>query len=494
MSTHPKNQPSFPPGRRWKTGFNVVVRTILVAAIVVMVNYLGGLFFGRFYLSSQTRVELSPRTVSILHSLTNHVTVTLYYDKQDDFYPTVAALLNEYYLVNPDISVKTVDYVRDAGEAEKIKEQCKLNSPTDKNLIIFDAGDKQVKIANGNALVQYAAGEISRDKRLEFRPVAFRGEMMFTSMLLAVINPKPLKAYFLEGHGEPSLEDTSETGYFKFASILAQNFIQVRPLELLGDNPVPVDCNLLIIAGPRTAFSNLELEKIDQYLSSQSGRLLVLLNYASIQEPTGIEDILKRWDVDVTADTVRDLKNTTSTSGTDVTVRKFSQHPVVNPLTQSALQMILPRPVGRINRQNPSADAPKVEEIAFSGPDSTLMGERGETPHSYPLMVAVEQNPVKGVPNPRGNTRIVVVGDSIFLDNLVIEGGLGGANRDFVGYAVNWLLDRPTLLEGIGPRPVTEFRLIMTRAQQHNVRWLLLGALPGGILMLGGLAWLRRRK
>jgi len=46
--------------------------------------------------------------------------------------------------------------------------------------------------------------------------------MMFTSMLLAVINPKPFKAYFLEGHGEPSLEDTSEVGYLKFASILAQ--------------------------------------------------------------------------------------------------------------------------------------------------------------------------------------------------------------------------------------------------------------------------------
>ena len=27
------------------------------------------------------------------------------------------------------------------------------------------------------------------------------------------------------------------------------------------------------------------------------------------------------------------------------------------------------------------------------------------------------------------------------------------ANRDFAGYAVNWLLDRTVLLEGIGPRP-----------------------------------------
>jgi hypothetical protein len=236
------------------------------------------------------------------------------------------------------------------------------------------------------------------------------------------------------------------------------------------------------------AFSNLELQKIDQYLS-QGGRLLVLLDYSSIRESTGIEDSLKQWGVSVGADVVQDPEHTIS--GQDVVVLNFSQHPVVNPLTQLALQLILPRPVSRIDRQTPPADALKVEELAFSGPNSVLMSERGLQPRRYPLMAAVEQNPVKGVANPHGSTRIVVVGDSLFLDNRQIE---SGANRDFVGYAVNWLLDRPTLLEGIGPRPVTEFRLMMTRVRQRDVRWLLLGALPGGVLALGGLVWLRRRK
>ena len=130
MTTDPKPQPSFSPRHRWKIGFDVALRAVLVLAVVVMANYLSSRpnLFKRFYLSSQTRVELSPRTVSILHSLTNRIIVTLYYDKQDDFYPTVAALLNEYHSVNPNISVKTVDYVRDAGEAEKIKERYKLHS------------------------------------------------------------------------------------------------------------------------------------------------------------------------------------------------------------------------------------------------------------------------------------------------------------------------------------------------------------------------------
>jgi LPXTG-motif cell wall-anchored protein len=34
----------------------------------------------------------------------------------------------------------------------------------------------------------------------------------------------------------------------------------------------------------------------------------------------------------------------------------------------------------------------------------------------------------------------------------------------------------------------------MTQVQQRQVRWLLLAALPGGVLALGGLVWLRRRK
>ena len=84
------------------------------------------------------------------------------------------------------------------------------------------------------------------------------------------------------------------------------------------------------------------------------------------------------------------------------------------------------------------------------------MNERGLPPHAYPLMAAVEQNQVKGLATTHGGCRMVVVGDSLFLSNRVID---GGANRDFVGYAVNWLLDRPTLLKGIGPRQVVEFRL-----------------------------------
>ena len=493
MSDDQKLRPSFSAASRVRIALDVALRTALVLAVVVMVNFLAAKFFHRFYLSSQTRMALSSRTLNVLHSLTNRVTVTLYYDRKDDFYPDIAALLNEYRAANKNISIRTVDYVRDAGEAEKAKAQYRLNAATDKNLVIFDC-DQRIKTIPGDALTQFTLERIAPEKpdqkELEFRrkPVAFNGEQAFTAMLLALQNPQPLKAYFLQGHGEGSLTDNGNFGFLKLGSLLAQNYISVTNLELSGNGNVPIDCHLLIIAAPGAPLPEAELQKIEKYLS-EGGRLLALFNFASVVRPTGLEPILQHWGINIAADFVKDRTHTIT--GDDLAVRKFSQHPVVNPLTQLSLQMIRPRPVTKINLSSSPANLPQVEELAFSSETSTLASNPAERPQSYPLLVAAEQKPVAGVIRPRGNTRILVAGDSVFLGNYYIE---GGGNRDFVSYAANWLLDRPQLLDGIGARPVTEFRLLLSRQQHQQLRWLLLGALPGGALLFGWLVWLVRRK
>ena len=492
MSAPLPSPPSFTPSRRWRIGFDLTLRTALVLAVMVMINYLGAQYFTRFYLSSQTRIELSSRTVSVVRALTNQVTVTLYYDKQDEFYPTILALLNEYRTVNPKIVIRTVDYVRDAGEAEKVKEKYKLSS--DKDMIIFDM-DGQLGFVDGDGLTKYVINNVKRvsgEKELVFlkKPVTFSGEITFTSRLLALENPQPLKAYFLQGHGEPSLRDSEkQRGYLTFGLVLGQNNLTVANLQLLGDQDVPADCNLLIIAAPTQALDPSELQKIDHYLG-QGGRLFVLFDYQSIDHPTGLEPILQHWGINVMADYVKDLENSPN-KGLDIQVQNFSAHPIVAPLAGRSLHMVLPRPVGRYVPANPPANPPDVEELAFSGPNSTLGADKSAPPKSYPLIVAVEQKTVAGVANPRGNTRIVAAGDSIFLGNFYIE---DVADRDFLDSSINWLLDRSALVAGIAPQNITEYRLVMTQKQQRQIRWILLGWLPGVVLLAGGVVWLARRK
>jgi ABC-type uncharacterized transport system involved in gliding motility auxiliary subunit len=494
MSIDPKStpsSPSFSAAQRWKIGADAVLRTILVLAVVIMANYIASIFPRQIFLSPQTRVKLSSRTVSILQTLTNRVEVTVYYDKSDGMYPTVETLLNEYHRLDPRISVKAVDYERDPAEATQVAEKYHLVS-AEKNVIIFDcvgADPPRFKVAPGEALVQYGPEGMTKDKKIEFRPMAFNGEKMFTSMLLAITRPKPFIAYFLQGDGEPSLADTGGTGYEKFGAILGENYVAAASLSLLGNQEIPPDCDLLIIAGPTRRFSDSELSKIHQYLL-QGGRLLALFNYFTINQPTGLEDELANWGVNVSNDYVIDRDNGKDSEGSAIFVQNFDQHPAVNALTGSSVLMMLPRPVSR--RPDISTDSLTVTELARSSENSVLSARRGFPPTDYPLMVAVEQNTVKGIAHANGSLRMIVAGDSLFLDNQLLD--QVSANVDFAQNTVNWLIDRPALLNGIGPSPVVEFRLGMTQKQMRNVRWLLLAALPGVALVLGGAVWLRRRK
>jgi len=495
METDPHPSPSFSPYRKWAIGLHVLLLITVVLSVLVMVNYLSRDYFLRFHLSTHSKIELAPRTVGLLRSLTNQVKVTLYYDTSDDesLYSTVADLLSEYRLINPRITVQTVDYLRDAGLAQRVKDKYNLSALTDKNLVIFDCEDRW-KIVDGNALAHYiyeqVPNETPGEKKPKFlrKPAAFLGEMAFTPALLDVTSAKKLKAYFLQGHGEHQIDSGDElAGYLKFASLLHQNYIQSQPLSLLGTNAVPMDCNLLVIAGPREVIPDTELAKIEQYLN-QGGRLLALFNFYARNKDTGLETILAKWGVDVGHNLVNDLDNTTTSQ--DVKVSNFGKHALVNSLLGSSLHLLLPRSVSRLKLGAQAADAPRVDELAFSGPRASVSGDLAHKP-PFPLMVAVEKGAIRDVITERGSTRIVVAGDSLFLGNHYID---SAANRDFAACAVNWLLERTQLLAGLGPRPIAQYKIVLTRTQLHHAQWVLLAGLPGGVLFLGGLIWLRRRR
>ncbi len=507
MPADPKSRPSFSAARRLRIGLDVALRTALVLAVVGMVNYLGAKFYRRFYLSAPTRVELAPGTLAVLRSLTNHVEVTLYYDTHDrnNFYPDIVELLDAYNNANKKISIRTVDYVRDPAAAMKVKEKFNLpaaslaspNAPPVKDLVIFACGDRHDVVPGavivGTRTVLMSTNDPDFDpneKRAQFvrKPVTFNGEVLFTSKLLALTRDQPVRACFLQRHGEASLADDTDMGYRKFALALAQNDIAVENLDLLGAADVPPDCGLLILAAPVKEFEPAELEKIGRYLE-QGGKMLALFNYASLQKPTGLETLLQRWGVSVMDDYVKDPQS--SSSDQFVAVTSFNPKTFVSPLAQLALEMVLPRPVLGSESAGANATAPQVEPLAASGAGSTLARDRAAPARGYSLIASVERKPAPGAASLHGSTRIVVAGDSLFLDNQLIG---AAANRDFLNYALNWLCDRSQLLAGIGPRPVTEFRLLLTHRQQRQLNCLLLGALPGGVLFLGWLVWLVRRK
>ncbi len=511
MASETSTSPSFSAGRKWSIGFNIVVASIAVLALVVMINYLAVRHYWRIPVSDGAQMKLSPQTTSLLQSLTNRVKVTVFFDAQqeEELYSLVSALLREYNYINPNIVIKTVDPTREPGKAQLVLAEHKLNDLQDKNFVLFSCGD-QTRVVYQNELSHYDMHSVISGKSKEFRRIGFKGEMLFTPAISSVAYPRQLKACFLQGHGEHNPELSGQPhGYAKFAAILKeQNNIQWERITLQGTNEVPTDCQLLIIAGPELPITDGELEKIETYLR-QGGRLLALLknkvlwDKRSGDKRSGLEKLLAKWGVGVADNVVYDAKF--SPTGDDLlTAQLNNEHPVVKSLAAEQLQirLVLPRAVGILQSPTPNANAPKVDILAAtSGGGTEATQTREGVPYrnpyrdrqmTFPLIVAVEQGRIKDVSTDRGTTRIVVVGDSLFLDNQIID---WPPNYYFANQAVNWLLDSPQILSSdLGPRPLKEYKFIMTASQRQSMQWLLLAGLPGTVLLFGGLVWLRRRQ
>ncbi len=489
----PDGSPSFSPARKWSISFNVLLSIVALLALVLMANYLGARHFWRLPLSSQAQAELSPLTQRVLAGVTNQVKVTAYFEKASPLFDSVWALLKEYQFASSKLNIRAVDCELDPSAAD-VSAKYKLPQNT-KNVIIFDCQGRTRTVSEGE-LSELDMQPMLTGKSQEIKRTHFKGEQLFTSAVLSVTTPRPLKAFVLRGHGEHRLDnDEGQMGYSAFAELLKHNNIQAEPLELTRVTDIP-DCQLLLIAGPADPFLPDELAKIDRFLK-QGGRLLVLFNYRSVEKPTGLEKLLANWGLEVGLNRVIDRSN--SATGQDIVVSNFGGHPVVKPLFQSRLHLVLPRSINKAKPSTSSADTPQVELLASTSEHGRVITNiRNGEAHpsaadpvgSIPVMAAVEKGGLRGVASDRGATRIIAVGDSLFLGNEIIQ---SLANYEFANLAINWLLARNELIGALGPRPIREYKLTLTKAEMSNLRWGLLAGMPAGVLLLGAIVSFRRR-
>jgi len=484
----------FSRSRRWLLRLNLLIAILALASLVVMANYLAGGYFKRFNVDANSMTQLSPQTLRVLETLTNEVVITIFFDVENEkeLYSMSANLLNEYQIANPQhITVKTLDYTRYDGQARALLARHSLAGLKDHNFILFECNGHS-KIIYPKSLADYNLNAYISGESDTIRRSSFRGEMLFTSAIFSVCNPRPLKAYFLSGHKEHTEEAASYgEGYSKFTSILTDELdTKWQSLTLVGTNDIPEDCQVLIIAGPRMRYSTSEITKVDDYLK-KGGRMLLLFNN---DYNSGMEQIMSNWGASVENEQVREKdKDYVITEDGDFLTAQEAPHPIINALlTEKApgamIRLFSPRPF-RVNSTNTPPGAPTITVVAASSTNSLCGKRKG----AFPLIVAVEQGIIKNVNTPRGGTRIVSVGDSYLFCDAAIDSGYG--NHAFAALTLNWLMERDDiLLGGLVPRPIKEYRLLMTQSQKTSIQLLFLVGLPGVVLLVGGLVYLQRRR
>lgn len=505
--------------RRLVSGSLLSVGIVLGAVLFGIVNYFAWKYNERFDWTHSRLYSLSEKTQNVLRELDREVEVVVFLSPVDPLYGSVSELLASYQGASNRIRVRYVDAEKNLIEARQLVERFELSQL---DVIVFESGeDRRVVDTADLADYDYSGLQFGEGATL----TGFRGEQVFTSTLVELMENRKPKILFTLGHGELQLGDFSARGLSAARDLLGKDNFEMEEWSSLGQQAVPEGTDLLVIAGPTSTFIAQEVEAFRRFLLG-GGRMLVLLDPTLAPTGglvhTGIEPLLAEFDVIVGDDLVVDPASPLPFfSAETIFVTGYGDHPITRALDQAQLPVIVP--LARSVRAGDGAegwratelmmttadgwgetDLGKLEEVAkhdsdLAGPvslgvavsdEAEAESEEGTDDEEKEGEAAGKGEEERAEPVPPHSMRLVVIGDSDFATNGQLQ---NVPNAVLLADAFNWLVQREALL-GIPPKQPEQIRLNLSSAELTRISWLVLAGLPGLAIALGVSVYLRRRR
>jgi ABC-type uncharacterized transport system involved in gliding motility auxiliary subunit len=479
----------------------LALSVVLGLGILGLVNYIGSRRYARFDWTSSGLYSLSEKTRNVLKELKTPVQVTVFMTPGTPLYPEVDELLKRYKAAGPMLTVETLDPTRNPVRAKAFVEETGVRNLA----VVFRAGDRK-KIVTEDRIVEY---DFSR-ARMGGEPTVknFRGEQEFTSALLSVTQQKTPKVVFTTGHGERRFDaPRARDGFSEAAESLKNDNCTVEEWASLGAADVPAGTDLVVVPGPRTAFTEPERDALKRYLDA-GGRALLFLDVELTPGVPGLSDfglnpLLASMGLTLDADVVLDPKNALPLMGPEtVFAKSFRPHPVTRLLTGSAVVFPLARSVSVASTPPAGWTATPLVETSADGWGETDIKELQKTGRPAKderdvkgpvcLVAAAESSPpaAGSSPDAKKRARVVVFGDSDWVSN----GGIpNAANRLLFSSAANWALEREALV-AIPPKNADQVAVTLSRRDVGLIAFFVLLLLPVAAVALGLAIWVRRRR
>ena len=481
--------------RQVRYGTNVGVAVLLVTGIAVIVNVI---VMQRFDTSADWTSDkiytLSDQTRKILHGLDREVQVIA------------------FFTLNPTSN----QLARDRQRAEDLLEM--YERETDKLSVEFvDPNAEAMKTKEYD--IQFDGTTVFESGGVR-EYITTVDEQKFTSAIMKVVRDELVKIYFLTGHEEQAVDNPDENrGYSRTKEELEKQNYRVETLSLATQPEVPVDCAALIIPGPKTPLMAHEVSAISKYLD-KNGKLLLMLDPSmnSAEEPNqGLVHLMDKWGVTIGNDLVLDRLRPAyflfgGSQPEAPTLSDFEFHQITQEVSRAVTFQLARSVTPKTNAGNDlsvkslvkttdeiSGSWGETKRTAGGTFESDLSYTEGEdTPPPVSLAVAIQREANQSIPGDapaadtpeESKTRIVVVGDSDFANNLFFHGTGGG---DFFLNAVSWLTLEEDL---IAIRPVDPTERSLRMMTPHEVAFVQLTAvflIPLIIFLIGVGVWWRRR-
>ena len=445
--------------RSAQQGAKAIAKTALVLLLLGLINWAGIVYGKRWDFTENNLYTLSEQSQTVVAELEQPLEV-LVFDRQLD--SELENLLQNYGRYSQQFEFRLINPEQQIGLAQQFGVQS-LGE------IYLRYGEKQQKLNTGNPQV----GELLTETQL-------------TNAIEKIKRDRPTNIYFLQGHGEASLE-LVEGGLAQVVQNLEDKGNTVQTLNLANGGKIPDNADLIVIAGATRKLLAAEVSTLQQYLQA-GGNLLLLL---SPNTDPGITPILQNWGIELDSRLVVDGSGTSNIMGFGpavTIVNNYGEHPITGsfrdgislfpearPLKAIAKSGITSTPLAITSSQTWAESDLQSEEITFD-PDRDLSG---------PLNLAIASS--RDVPQP---SRLVIFGSTTFATNGWFEQQL---NADLLLNSISWLVgeDRDSL--SIRPQEAADRRINLNAIQIGIISWLALRIMPFIALVTGVFLWWKKR-
>ncbi|MBP7669044.1 MAG: Gldg family protein [Candidatus Eisenbacteria bacterium] len=355
------------------------------------------------------------------------------------------------------------------------------------------AAARAAKVASGDRVVVSL-----NDARAEITELT---EEELTQAILRVIEGRPRRVRFLQGHGEPSIAAGGDEGLSGWAEAMRGANIEAREVLLVENEDVPEGTDALVVVHPRHALFPQEAEAIRRYVEA-GGRIGI---WCEPGDTSGLEELLARSYLRFEAGTIRDQGRVTAGLGMGPWVIALVGDPN-HPVTAGLNAFVTAPNAGPVAVVQPHPmDLTVVPFLKTTGAVETFAdpGRERDLPLARGIAVvgAVAQWTIPvgrdwsstpdahGLPPIKPEARLLICGDASLVTNRFL--GMG-SNRDLALNAIHWLTNQERFLDIARERT----RPAQLRAGAQGLRLLLYAlefGLPLAFAALGATVWMRRR-
>lgn len=451
--------------------------TLLLAGAIIgilgLINVVGQNRHQRWDLTTNQQFSLSDQTLRVVSELPQPVQVSAFYQDDDSRKQEARDLLTEYE-------------TRSGG---------KVN-------VEFVDPDKQPGLAQTAGIKEYGTTVLAMGDRRQ--TVTGSRESDFTTGLLRLINPTQKKIYFTTGHNERKIDGFERESYGQLKTSLESDNYVVETLILAGNQQVPSDAAVVVIAQPRNPFLDDEKQALKTYLD-QGGKLMILTqpDLPPSQAQVSLSDLVSTWNVEIGTTPV--VEGNPQLALQDPLVPVVARYPT-HKITEGLGFTFFPTTTF-VNAPKDTPQGATITALLQTSDRSwaetsgqQVRFDEGTDPRGpFTIGVAIDASPANAPePDPdedaddaaEQKTRIVIFGDADFPANGSLQ--VSANNRDLFLNAANWLAEEEQLI-AIRPKPRENRNLFLTAAQQNLVLFSSTLFLPLIVLGIGGFVWWSRR-